>query len=176
MTKIVEQTSTRLVIENKPRAVFAFILALGLIALLASLYSLAFGGKAFSKDAAFGLALGPAFIIGGLLLYRETITELDKSTGMATWRRSGLWTNASDRARLNRIVDAVIGKPTSQQSGGATRLVLVLEDRFWPLAFGFSAVNRDKEIRSAVLAFLDESPPETSIRPGGKDRLKGSNF
>ena len=159
MTKIVEHSPGRLVVENKPRISFGVAISLGIIAFFGSLYPLFFQGASLSKDIIFGLVLGPIFAIGGLLFYRETITIFDKKTGMFTWQQRGILVNKSDSAKLNHIQKVVIGKPVSDQSGGATRLALILEDRSLPLMFGFSSANNDKDIREAINTFIKNSDP-----------------
>jgi hypothetical protein len=157
MTQIVERTPGRLVVENKPRISFGIAVSLGVIAFFGSLYPLLFQGAGLSKDIIFGLVLGPIFAVGGLLLYRETITIFDKSSGMVIWKQRGLMVNKSDRAELKQIRNVVIGRPISDQSGGATRLTLILDDRSLPLMFGFSSANRDREISEAIKIFIKDS-------------------
>ncbi len=157
MTKIVERTNTRLVIENKPRFAFGIAVGLGAIAFLASAYALLFSGDGFSKDTAFGLVLGLVFVIGGLLLYRETVTTLDKRAGKVTWKQEGLLVSKSDSANLSEIKKVVVGRPQGDEMGGATQINLILENRSIPLMFGFSGTNRDEEIIAAVQSFLGKS-------------------
>lgn len=157
MTKIVERTNTRLVIENKPRFAFGIAIGLGAIAFLASAYVLLFSGDGFSKDTAFGLVLGIVFVIGGLVLYRETVTILDKRAGRVTWNQVGLLASKSDSANLNEIKNVVIGRPRGDEMGSATQVNLILENRSIPLMFGFSGTNRDEEIRAAIQSFLGKT-------------------
>lgn len=159
MTKIVEKTPFRLVVENKPRISFGIAISLGVIAFIGSLYPMLFQGEGLSKDIIFGLVLGPIFAVGGLLLYRETITIFDKESGMVAWQQRGLLINKFDSAELNHIRKVVIGKPVSGESGVATRLTLILDDRSLPLMFGFSSVNNDKDIREAINSFIKDSYP-----------------
>ena len=109
------------------------------------------------KDIIFGLVLGPIFAVGGLLLYRETITIFDKSSGMVKWQQRGILVNKSDSAELNHIRNVVIGRPVSEELSAATRLTLILEDRCLPLMFGFSSANRDQEISEAIKTFIKDS-------------------
>jgi hypothetical protein len=68
--------------------------------------------------------------------------------------------NKSDSARLDDIQDVVVGRPVSDQSGGATGLVLVLSDRYWPLSFGFSALKQqNKEIIESIRSLIDDQQP-----------------
>ena len=157
MTKIVERTNTRLVIENKPRFVFGIAIGLGAIAFLVSVYALLFSGDGFSKDTVFGLVLGIVFVVGGLLLYRETVTILDKRAGKVTWKQEGLLASKSDSANLNEIKKVVVGRPRGDEMGGATQINLILENRSIPLMFGFSGTNRDEEISAAIQSFLGRS-------------------
>lgn len=157
MTKIVEHTNTKLVIENKPRFAFGIAIGLGAIAFLASAYALLFSGDGFSKDTAFGLVLGLVFVIGGLLLYRETVTILDKRAGKVTWKQEGLLVSKSDSANLSEIKKVVVGRPQGDEMGGATQINLILENRSIPLMFGFSGTNRDEEISAAIQTFLGKS-------------------
>ena len=157
MTKIVERTNTRLVIENKPRFAFGIAIGLGAIAFLASAYALLFSGDGFSKDTVFGLVLGLVFVIGGLLLYRETVTVLDKRSGKVIWKQEGLLASKSDSANLSEIKKVVVGRPQGDEMGGATQVNLILENRSIPLMFGFSGTNRDEEISAAIQSFLGKS-------------------
>lgn len=157
MTKIVEHTNTKLVIENKPRFAFGIAIGLGAIAVLASAYTLLFSGDGFSKDTAFGLVLGLVFVVGGLLLYRETVTILDKRAGKVTWKQEGLLVSKSDSANLSEIKKVVVGRPQGDEMGGATQINLILENRSIPLMFGFSGTNRDEEISAAIQTFLGKS-------------------
>lgn len=157
MTKIIEHTNTKLVIENKPRFAFGIAIGLGTIAFLASAYALLFSGDGFSKDTAFGLVLGIIFVVGGLLLYRETVTVLDKRAGKVTWKQEGLLVSKSDSANLSEIKKVVVGRPQGDEMGGATQINLILENRSIPLMFGFSGTNRDEEISAAIQTFLGKS-------------------
>lgn len=157
MTKIVEHTNTKLVIENKPRFAFGIAIGLGAIAFLASAYALLFSSDGLSKDTAFGLILGFIFVIGGLLLYRETVTVLDKRAGKVTWKQEGLLVRKSDSANLSEIKKVVVGRPKGDEMGGATQVNLILENRSIPLMFGYSGTNRDEEISAAIQSFLDKS-------------------
>lgn len=157
MTKIVEHTNTKLVIENKPRFAFGIAIGLGAIAFLASAYALLFSGDGFSKDTTFGLVLGIFFVIGGLLLYRETVTILDKRTSKVTWKQEGLLVSKSDSANLSEIKKVVVGRPQGDEMGSATQINLILENRNIPLMFGFSGTNRDEEISAAIQSFLGKS-------------------
>ena len=157
MTKIVEHTNTKLVIENKPRFAFGIAIGLGAIAFLSSAYALLFSGDGFSKDTTFGLVLGIFFVIGGLLLYRETVTILDKRTSKVTWKQEGLLVSKSDSANLSEIKKVVVGRPQGDEMGSATQVNLILENRNIPLMFGFSGTNRDEEISAAIQSFLGKS-------------------
>jgi hypothetical protein len=95
MAKIVEHTSDRLVIEDKPRFAFGIAIALGVIVFFAASYSLLFSSAGLSKDNIFGLILGLVFSMGGLLLYRETITVFDKRSGLVTWKQYSIMINKS---------------------------------------------------------------------------------
>lgn len=154
MAKIVEHTSSKLVIEDKPRIAFGIAISLGVAALFASSYSFLISSEGFSKDNIFGFVLGLIFSIGGLLLYRETITVFDKHSGIVTWQQYGIIVNKSDKVKINQIKDVVTGRPISDQSGGATQINLILENRSLPLMFGFSATNRDEEISKAIKSFI----------------------
>lgn len=157
MTKIIEHTDTKLVIESKPRFAFGIAIGLGAIAFLASAYALLFSDDGFSKDTAFGLVLGIVFVVGGLLLYRETVTILDKRAGKVTWKQGGLLMSKSDSANLSEIKKVVVGRPQGDEMGGATQVNLILENRSIPLMFGFSGTNRDEEISAAIQTFLGKS-------------------
>ncbi|MFZ5821252.1 MAG: hypothetical protein ACOYYJ_15255 [Chloroflexota bacterium] len=157
MTKIIKHTDTKLVIENKPRFAFGIAIGLGAIAFLASVYALLFSGNGFSKDTVFGLILGIVFAVGGLLLYRETVTILDKRAGKVTWKQAGLLVSKSDSANLSEIKKVVVGRPQGDEMGGATQIILILENRSIPLMFGFSGTNRDEEISTAIKSFLGKS-------------------
>lgn len=155
MTKVVERTSERLVIENKPRFAFGIAIALGAAAFLGSAYALLFSGDGLTKDTAFGLVLGLVFVIGSLALYRETVTIFDKRAGKVTWRQEGLLMSKSDSAGLREIKNVVAGHAVgNEMSGSATQINLILENRSIPLMFGFSATNQDEDIRKAILSFL----------------------
>jgi len=157
MTRIAEHTSRRLVVESKPRLAFGIMISLGLLATSGALFAAFNQSKALSTDDIFGIILGPLFIIGGLLFYRETTTVFDKHLRLVNWKQRGLTVNKSDSARFSEIKDVVVGRPVSDQSGGATSLVLVLSDRYWPLSFGFSALNyQNKEIIEAIRGFIDD--------------------
>lgn len=119
MTKVVEHTESKLVIENKPCFAFGITIGLGAIAFLASAYALLFSGDGFSKDTAFGLVLGIVFVVGGLLLYRETETVLDKRAGKVTWKQEGLLVSKSDSANLSEIEKVVVGRPQGGESNWA---------------------------------------------------------
>lgn len=155
--KITHHTADKLVIESRPKVSFGIAITLGALALLASLYALVASGGTFSVDTVFGLVLGPLFLSGGLLLYTETTTTLDRRSGTVTWEQRGLVIKRSDTARLEQIRDVTVGRPVSDQSGGASRVNLVLADRVLPLMFGFSAVNSDARIRDAIVDFLDRA-------------------
>jgi hypothetical protein len=156
MTKIVEHTKNKLVVENKPRISFCIAISLGLFALFGSLYSLIVLGEEISKDIVFGLVLGPVFSIGGLFLYRETITVFDKNSGMVNWQQRGLIVNKSDNAKLCQIRNVVIGKPVSNQLGVATCITLITDDRSLPLMFGFSSTNNDMETKRIIQSFIND--------------------
>lgn len=156
MTRIVEHTSRRLVIESKPRLAFGIVVSLGLLATAGVLFAAMDPSAPLSVNDRFGIILGPVFLVGGLLLYRETTTIFDKHSGLATWKQRGLTVNRSDSARLSDIQDVAVGRPVSDQSGGATGLVLILSDRHWPLSFGFSALNhQDKKLIASIRSLID---------------------
>jgi hypothetical protein len=157
--RVAGQTQDRLVIESKPKFAFGIAIALGAVALLSALYSLVFLGEAPSKGNIFGLILGPLFLGGGLLLYRETTTIFDRKSGSVTWEQRGLMVRKADIARFDEINDLVIGRPASDESGGATRLSLILKNRVFPLMFGFSGCNRDAEIREVIRGFINHGKP-----------------
>jgi hypothetical protein len=157
MAKILEHTPSKLVIEDKPRIAFGIAISLGMAAFFASSYSLLISSEGFSKDNIFGFVLGLIFSIGGLLLYRETITVFDKHSGIVTWQQYGIIVNKSDKVKINQIKDVVAGRPISDQSGGATQINLILENRSLPLMFGFSATNRDEEISKAIKSFIGKN-------------------
>ena len=157
MTKIVEHTKQRLVVENKPRIAFGLAITLGVIALFGSLYPVLFLDKGFSKDIIMGLILGPLFAVGGLFLYRETVTVFDKPSGRVNWKQQGFKVNRSDSAEISQIQDVVVGHPVSDESGGATKISLILQDRTIPLMFGFSATNKDNEIADKIKSFIKGS-------------------
>lgn len=156
MTKIVKHTKNILIIENKPRIAFGIAISLGLIALFGSLYSLIVLGEELSKDIVLGLVLGPVFSIGGVFLYRETMTIFDKASGMVNWQQRGLIVRKTDSAKLNQIRDVVIGKPVSNELGVATRITLIIENRDLPLMFGFSSTNNDKETKKIIQSFIND--------------------
>lgn len=151
--RIVERTSDRLVIVNRPRSAFGIAIGLGAAALFGALYSAIVLGEGATRDNLFGLVLGPLFMGGGLLLYRETTTILDRPGNRLVWEQRGLVVKKADGARLDEIRDVVVGRPVSDQSGGATVVSIVLNDRTLPLMYGFSALNRDEAVREAVLEF-----------------------
>jgi hypothetical protein len=157
MAKILEHTPSKLVIEDKPRIAFGIAISLGMAAFFASSYSLLISSEGFSKDNIFGFVLGLIFSIGGLLLYRETITVFDKHSGIVTWQQYGIIVNKSDKVKINHIKDVVAGQPISDQSGDATQINLILENRSLPLMFGFSATNRDEEISKAIKSFIGKN-------------------
>lgn len=159
MTKIIEHTQQRLVVENKPLIIFGFVISLGAIAFFASLHSLLFEGKGLSKDTIFGLVLGFLFSVGGLFLYRETITIFDKITGKIIWKQRGLKVNKSDSAELRQIQDIVIGRPVGDGNSTTTAITIRLEDRSLPLMFGFSSVNNNKKIAEEIKSFIRDSWP-----------------
>lgn len=135
-------------------------ISLGLLASFGALVAVFDHSKGLSTNDVLGLFLGLFFVLGGLILYRETTTVFDKHSGLVQWNQRGLTVNKSDSSRLTEIVDVVIGRPVSDQSGGATCLVLVLSDRRWPLSFGFSALNyQDKEIAKAIKTFVENCQP-----------------
>ncbi len=157
MAKIVEHTPDRLVIEDKPRFAFGIAISLGVIAFFATSYSLLFSNAGLSKDNIFGLILGLVFSIGGLLLYRETITVFDKRSGLVTWKQYGIIVDKSDKVKINQIKDIIVGRPISGQSGSATQINLILENRSLPLMFGFSAIGRNEETNREIKSFIRES-------------------
>jgi len=160
MTKIMEHTSSRLIVKSNPRSAFGIAILLGLFASFGALVAVFDHSKGLSINDIFGIILGPLFVLGGLILYRETTTVFDKRSGVVHWNQRGLTVNKSDSARIAEIVDVVVGRPVSDQSGGATCLVLVLSDRRWPLSFGFSAINhQDKEITKAIKMFVENRQP-----------------
>ncbi len=160
MTRIVIHTAELLVVESKPRFAFGIVLVLGVLATVGALFGMIDPRDALSIDDVLGIILGPLLVGGGLLLYRETTTTFDKPAGVATWKRRGLVVDKSDRARFEDIQDVVVGRPVSDQSGGATGLVVVLSDRYWPLAFGFSALNQyDAEIIASILGAIRGQQP-----------------
>ncbi len=157
MAKIIEHTPSKLVIEDKPRIAFGIAISLGVVAFFASFYSLLFSSEGFSKDNIFGFVLGLIFSIGGLLLYRETITVFDKHSGIVLWQQYGIIAKKSDKVKINQIKDVIIGRPISDQIGGATQINLIIENRSLPLMFGFSATNRDEEISKAIKSFIGKN-------------------
>jgi len=160
MTKIIEKTTNKLVVKSNPRFAFGFAISLGLLVSFGALVAVFDHSKGLSINDIFGIILGPLFVLGGLILYRETTTVFDKRSGLVYWNQHGLTVNKSDSARLAEIVDVVVGRPVSDQSGGATCLVLVFFDRRWPLSFGFSALNhQDKEIIKAIKMFVENCQP-----------------
>lgn len=94
--RIVEQTANRLVIENKPRIIFLLVITLGLVATLASFYSLVISGEPADEDNLIGLVVGLVCVFGTAFLYRETTTILDRQTGKVSWRQRAL-TGKKDR-------------------------------------------------------------------------------
>ena len=160
MTRIAEQTPNRLIVKSRPRLAFGIAISLGLLASFGALVALFDHSKGLSTNDIFGIVLGPLFVLGGLILYRETTTVFDKRSGLVHWNQRGLTVKKSDSARLAEIVDVVVGRPVSDQSGGATCLVLVFSDRRWPLSFGFSALNhQDMEIAKAIKMFIRNRQP-----------------
>lgn len=157
--KIKERTQNRLAIENKPKVSFGIAIALGTVALLFALYSLVLLGEAPSKDSIFALILGMLFSLGGVLLYTEPTTIFDRKSRKVTWEQRGLVIRKTDTAFFNQIKDVVIGRPVSEQGGGAKRLNLILVDRVLPLMFGFSACNRDTDILEAIKGFINQAKP-----------------
>jgi len=155
--KITTHTRDRLVLESKPKASFGIAAVLGAVASGAALDALILQDNGLSKDTLFGLVLGPLILCGSALLYRETRTIFDRKSGLVTWKQHGLITFKTEQFQLDRIKDVVIGRPISDQSGGAKQLNLVLEDRSIPLMFGCSACNRDTEIRAAIMDFLEHA-------------------
>jgi hypothetical protein len=156
MTKIVEHTKNKLVVENKPRISFGIAISLGIFALFGSLYSITVLEEELSKDIVFGLALGPIFSIGGLLLYRETITVFDKTSGMVNWQQRGLIVKKSENVKLCQIQKVVLGKPVSNELGFATCITLIMKDRSLPLMFGFSSTYNHKETKSIIQYFISD--------------------
>jgi len=58
-------------------------------------------------------------------------------------------------ANFRKIKNVVAGHARGDEmTGSATQINLILENRSIPLMFGFSATNRDEEIRKAILSFL----------------------
>ncbi len=160
MTSISEHTSNKLVVKGDPRFAFGIAISLGLLATVGALIAVFDHSKELSTNDIFGIVLGPLFVLGGLILYRKTTTVFDKRSGLVHWNQRGLRVNKSDSAQLAEIVDVVVGRPVSDQSGGATCLVLVLSDRRWPLSFGFSALNhRDREIAKTIKKFVENRGP-----------------
>ena len=160
MISVSEHTSTKLVVKGDPRFGFGIAMLLGLLATVGALISMFDHSKEVSTNEIFGIVLGPLFLLGGLILYRKTTTVFDKRSGLVHWNQRGLGMNKSDSAQLAEIVDVVVGRPVSDQSGGATCLVLVLSDRRWPLSFGFSALNhRDREIAKTIKMFVENRAP-----------------
>jgi hypothetical protein len=160
MTRIVEHTSHRLVVESNPRFAFGIVLSLGLLATFGALAAVFDHSKGLSTGDIAGIILGPLFVIGGLVLYRETRTVFDGRSGLVHWSQRALTRSTSESARLAEIADVVVGRPVSDQSGGATCLVLVLSDRRWPLSFGFSALNhRETEVAREIKVFLESRQP-----------------
>jgi len=154
MAKIVEHTTNKLVVEDKPRIAFGIAVSLGTIAFLATIYSLIFLDEGFSKNNIFGIILGLLFSIGGLLLYRETITVFDKNSGSVIWIQKGIVVSKSEKINIGQIKDVVIGKPISDQMGSATQINLILDNKSLPLMFGFSAINRDEELSKIIKSFI----------------------
>lgn len=152
--KITERTRDRLVVVSRPRLAFGIAIVLGLAAFAGALHAMVFQGEGASKDNLFGLVLGPLFVGGSLLLYRETTTVLDRSSNRVEWVQRGLVARKADGARLDQIRDVVVGRPVSDQTGGAQQVSIVLEDRVLPLMYGFSALNRDEAVRAAILEFV----------------------
>lgn len=108
---------------------------------------------------AFGIILGPLFVGGSLLLYRETTTTFDRRANLVDWQQRGLLVRKAHRGRLDQVRDVVIGRPVSDQSGGATCVSIILEDRALPLMYGFSALYRDPEVRDAIREFIASGRP-----------------
>lgn len=152
--RIAERTRDRLVIDNRPRISFGIAVGLGAVALLSTLYSIVFSREGLSTNNVFGLILGPLFAGGGLLLYRRTTTVFLRESATVSWEQSGLLARRRDVARFDEIRDLVVGRAASDESGGATRVGLVLDDRVIPLMFGFSACNPDKEVVEAIRSFI----------------------
>lgn len=160
MMSILEHTSNKLVVRGDPRFAFWIAISLGLLATLGAIIAVFDQSKELSTNDMFGIVLGPLFVLGGLILYRKTTTVFDRRYGLVHWNQRGLTVNSSDSAPLSDIVDVVVGRPVSDQSGGATCLVLVLSDRRWPLSFGFSALNhRDREIAKTIKMFVENRTP-----------------
>jgi uncharacterized membrane protein (UPF0136 family) len=155
MISVSEHTSNKLVVKGDPRIGFGIAMSLGLLATVGALISVFDHSKEVSTNDILGIVLGSLFALGALILYRKTTTVFDKRSGLVHWNQRGLRMNKSDSAQLAEIVDVVVGRPVSDQSGGATCLVLVLSDRRWPLSFGFSALNhRDREIAKTIKMFV----------------------
>jgi hypothetical protein len=152
--KIAQRTADRLVVESRPRAAFGIAIGLGVIALAAASYPLLQPGAKATTNELFGLALGLLIAVGGPLLYRETITVFDRRAGTLRWTQRGLLADLAASAPLDHVRDVVVGRPVSEQSGGASTLVLVLHDRRLPLMFGFSATARHAAVRAAIVDFL----------------------
>ena len=161
MTRIVEHNSQRLVVKSDHRFAFGIAISLGLFATVGTIAGVINHGNEFNTNDIFGIILGPLFLFGSPFLYRETTTIFDKKSRLATWNQLGLTVNKSDSAQFADIHDVVVGRPVSDQSGGATGLVLILADRHWPLSFGFSALNhQDKEIVYTIKALLMTGSPD----------------
>lgn len=66
------------------------------------------------------MVLAPSCSIAALPLCRETTTVFDRPAGTVTRRQRGLVVDGSDRARFDELHDVVVGKPASEEDGGAT--------------------------------------------------------
>jgi fermentation-respiration switch protein FrsA (DUF1100 family) len=149
--RILVETENRLVVEHRPRLACAIMGSLGLLAVLAALHDLLIAGAAPDKDNLIGLVMGMVCLFGAVLFYRETITTFDRTSGRVTWHQRGVNFTRSDSARLEQIRQVVVG---SHQSGGASRVALVLEERTIPLMFGFHGLGGNPRIAARIRDFL----------------------
>lgn len=152
--KMVQEGQDRLIVRSRPRVARAIVVGMGALALGAVLYEILIQGRPVDVDSAFGLVLGPIFVVGGIWLYRETTTVFDRRTSTVTWTQRGLGVDRRETTRFDEIQDVVIGRPVSEQSGAASRVVLRLPDRSLPLMFGFTSSGRDREIQDAIREFI----------------------
>lgn len=149
--RILAHTPQRLVIEHRPRLAFVIMGGLGLAAVAGTLHGLLVAGDPVKAGTVVGLVMGFVCLIGPALLYRETTTILDRTSGRVTWRQRGLTSVKSDGARLDQIRDVVTAR---HQDGGASRVCLVLDDRTLPLMFGFHGMGGNRRIAAAIRAFI----------------------